>query len=143
MANDHECRHKKKSSSVGETSMLLVANIIRLSSRRLFGGHSFRSPQPQIRERTQARYHHVPKLSKSQTAQKAESSIITKPRSYVMKQEQVGQSLMRHDINDVDANAESYISQVREKIRANNDAIAATATSGVAVGSSSAVVIAK
>lgn len=43
-----------------------------------------------------------------------------RPRSYLMKPEKEGPTFVRNELNDVDVNAENYISHIRGKI--GNDA---------------------
>ncbi|RDX67357.1 hypothetical protein CR513_53781, partial [Mucuna pruriens] len=113
-----------KKRSVCETSMLLVANIIRLSSLR-FSSQSFTKnltpPQeegahvPSVGKGDESS---VSKFYKSERTQEPER--IKRPRSYLMKpQKEDPTTYVSRELNDVDINAENYISHIREKIRDN------------------------
>ncbi|KAL2344249.1 hypothetical protein Fmac_005534 [Flemingia macrophylla] len=123
MANNNYGNKKK---SVCETSMLLVANIIRLSSLG-FSGHSFtKNFTPPQEERI-----HVPeKIGKGSNQSKfyyinertQVPERIKKPCSYQEKplKEDPTTTYVSQAHDDVDINAENYISHIRGKIR--NDA---------------------
>ncbi|KAK7348525.1 hypothetical protein VNO80_23083 [Phaseolus coccineus] len=83
--------------SICETSMLLVANIIRLSSGR-FSGHSFTKDLTRVKE-------HKMEKTKGQ-------------HSYLMKPpKEDPTTYVSGALEDVDINAENYINHVRGKIR--------------------------
>ncbi|KAK4261241.1 hypothetical protein QN277_004267 [Acacia crassicarpa] len=131
--NEYKKKSSSSSSSVCELSMLLVSNIINLSCRSLFGSQGLPpnySNDPPQQPHDHARliaesshHHHDPSGRKVKITQESvDSVIITKPRSYLVKPEQVSQTLTRYDTNndDVDAYADNYINQVREKINGNH-----------------------
>lgn len=104
--------------SVCETSMLLVANIIRLSSLR-FSGHSFRKdldpPQEEATYVGKGNESSVSKFYKSDRTQEPER--IKRPRSYLMKPpKEDPTNYLSQALDDVDVNAENYISHIRGKI---------------------------
>ncbi|XP_027348741.1 uncharacterized protein LOC113860238 [Abrus precatorius] len=122
MANG-DYRHNKK--SVCEMSMLLVANIIRLSSLRCSTSSFTKEFPPPQEERT-----HVPPVGKGNTnsvskfykksGRTQEPERIQRPRSYLMKpRKEDPTTYVRHALDDVDINAENYISYIRGKIRDN------------------------
>ena len=123
----------RNNKSVCEISMMVVANIITLSSVKLAGpcfttnltAQDHETDVPMVgKDNTTS----ATKLSnKSQRSQGPERS--KKPRSYLMKPEkEVGPTIVRQEINDanVDVSAENYISHVRGKIE--KDANTATTT---------------
>ncbi|XP_020233189.1 uncharacterized protein LOC109813417 [Cajanus cajan] len=123
MANKDYGNNKR---SVCETSMLLVANIIRLSSLR-FSGHSFTK---KLTPPHQEEPIHVPTVGKGNESSVSKFYIsgrtheperINMPRSYLTKPPKEDPTTYVHQAqDDVDVNAENYISHIRGKIR--NDA---------------------
>ncbi|RZB99419.1 uncharacterized protein LOC114420888 [Glycine soja] len=105
--------------SVCETSILLVANIIRLSSLR-FSGQSFtKDLEPPQEEGIYVgkgnESSSVSKFYKSERTKKLER--IKRPRSYLMKlPKEDPTNYLSQALDDVDVNAENYISHIRGKI---------------------------
>jgi len=96
--------------------MLLVANIIRLSSLR-FSGQSFtKDLTPSRKEGTKGNGSSISKFYKSERTQDMERT--KRPRSYLMKPpKEDPTTYVSQAIEDVDINAENYINHVRGKIR--------------------------
>ncbi|KAJ7953709.1 hypothetical protein O6P43_025372 [Quillaja saponaria] len=117
MANK-ACKHKKKPKSLCEQSILLVANIIKLSSFTLGGmtlGTNIRRPGMTSGRDNSSRL--VPKVGRSRSQRSQEPESIRKPRSYLMKPaKNVPPVFNMQQIDDVNATASDYIKRIREKI---------------------------